>query len=366
MKEEDVIILITAEPAWIYNEIKKTDKSFERLQFFIDRYVHDADKKINKKFKLAATITGDLHHYARYCNRHNKQGHQYITAGGGGAFLHLTHNIPSCLHLTEKSERPTLPIPSKNKTVHRERIFPGKGESKKLLFGNFLFPFKNFRFTLLFLLIYFFFFWIIRGNAYGYFDKIDASTSFDLFFSYTVKMFLHSPFAAVFMLILIRGFYAFSDTNVVRSVAAKWVGGIHSVIQAILLFGLIYALSLIVHSDVYKTTIWELKGIIILVTCFICSMIAGFIMGCYLFFSNVKFDMHINEASSSLASPDYKNFLRLHVTEDMITIYPIGIKNVPRNWKQKHNSKTDTYSFTEGKIEPFLIEEPIHILRSKL
>ena len=88
-------------------------------------------------------------------------------------------------------------------------------------------------------------------------------------------------------------------------------------------------------------------------------------MGIYLYLSNILYDMHINEASSSLASPDYKNFLRLHVHSKGVTVYPVGIRTVPRKWAQQQQADK-TWTFTGGKIEPFLIEPPIHILNENL
>jgi hypothetical protein len=104
----------------------------------------------------------------------------------------------------------------------------------------------------------------------------------------------------------------------------------------------------------------------VVASCLLGSIVAGYFMGTYLYFTNLLFGMHINEASSSLASPDYKNFLRLHVHPKGVTVYPVGIKQVPRKWQQQYNEKEENYSFTGGSIEAFLIEKPIHILNDQL
>jgi len=108
------------------------------------------------------------------------------------------------------------------------------------------------------------------------------------------------------------------------------------------------------------------KVVATIVVAFVESIIAAFIMGVYLYVSNLLFNMHINEASSSLASPDYKNFLRLHIHKDGVTVYPIGIKKVPRKWQQHYNKSNDTYAFTGAVTETALIEKPIHILNNQL
>ena len=82
-------------------------------------------------------------------------------------------------------------------------------------------------------------------------------------------------------------------------------------------------------------------------------------MGLYLLFSNLAFGIHIDESSSSLASEDYKNFLRMSITPEGLTIYPIGIKKVTTNWKQTEDGEKIRFS---GKLPEYhLIENPIFI-----
>lgn len=91
MKQGDKVILCTAEPAWVYKELYITDKSYERLKFFIETYITDDKARcMHKTFTLAAVLTGDLHHYSHYCSTKKDKPIHYIGAGGGGAFLHLT------------------------------------------------------------------------------------------------------------------------------------------------------------------------------------------------------------------------------------------------------------------------------------
>ncbi len=48
------------------------------------------------------------------------------------------------------------------------------------------------------------------------------------------------------------------------------------------------------------------------------------------------FGRHSNEAFSTLAVEDWKHFLRLHIDADgSLTIYPVGIRRVPRKWKER-------------------------------
>jgi hypothetical protein len=90
-------------------------------------------------------------------------------------------------------------------------------------------------------------------------------------------------------------------------------------------------------------------------------------MGIYLLVSLNIFGRHSNEAFSSLAIPDWKNFLRLKIDSDgKLSIFPIGIRRVARKWKA---GPTGT---TGSKLEPAdtsapspkLIEDPIVLEQS--
>ncbi len=94
MQDGDHIILCTAEPAWIFHALQRGDDTYQRLQFFIDKYILLQDpcdhKALDKKLHLMAVLAGDLHHYS--CNEvEEERGEQLITAGGGGTFTHPTH-----------------------------------------------------------------------------------------------------------------------------------------------------------------------------------------------------------------------------------------------------------------------------------
>ncbi|WP_170970966.1 metallophosphoesterase [Ilyomonas limi] len=355
MKDNDRIILITAEPAWVYKQIHKEDRSYDKLKFFVDNYIHNKNGCTGRTFKLAATLTGDLHQYARFCNKEKPQGHQYFTAGGGGAFLHLTHNLPSCLKSIREGDDAA-------NDIYQQKVFPEKKDSHRLLLGNLLFPFKNVTFTFLLFCIYLFIFWIVQDHYPGAFINAMKYHYPFVHFVFTV---LSHPFLCILTLGLSAGFYAFSDTNV-TSKAAPVAGFIHAVAQAVVLLLTLYynsSLWYVLNAENYSLVA---KIVTALFASFVGSIIAAFVMGVYLYVSNLLFNMHINEASSSLASPDYKNFLRLHVHKDGVTVYPVGIKKVPRKWQQHYNKDKDTYSFTGAVVESALIEEPIHILNNQL
>ncbi len=361
MQEGDKVILITAEPAWVYRELLKGDRSFAKLKFFSDNYIRNKDGRHSKSFKLAATLTGDLHHYARYQQQGDKGGHQYITAGGGGGFLHETHNLPDCLKAVESGD------------VHLQTTFPAKTESKGLMWRNFAFPWKNRMFTSLLICIYLVFFAILRNTNYEYLRTMNDNVgSVGNFLMHTGLMLIKSPGVLLLTILLGSGFYSFTDTKVM-SRWTKLAGGLHGLLHITIIYLAMYFIGRYpLCSDCMHMHWWE-KALWVAGICAAGGIASAFLFGKYLFLTNRLFGMHINEASSSFASEDYKNFLRLHVHKDGVTIYPIGIRRVPRKWttvppKADPLVPSDSrYAFTgDEEPQPFLIEPPIKILNNKL
>jgi len=98
------------------------------------------------------------------------------------------------------------------------------------------------------------------------------------------------------------------------------------------------------------------------------GLIGAFIFGCYWVFTSVLFGMH-QDAFSALSLKDYKNFLRIKVEKDKLTIYPIGLDKVPdrfgwrpRKDEESPHSKPLLVPTTEMSLR--LIEDPIEIMRA--
>lgn len=350
MKEGDKVILFTAEPAWMYKQMYKGNKSFEKLDYFTQVYITD-DKYnwIGKKFKLVATITGDLHHYSRYCD--TKNDHQYITAGGGGAFMHLTHNLPK--------ELPNLPYSNINQKV----IFPSEKQSKCLSWWNLAFPALNWQFAALLSAFYAILLWVLQSNSLDVFPhrflEVIRDNSFGDSMRNSLKAIMGIPSITILSLIFSLGFSAFTDKKSGRK--GLWILGLaHGLIQLFMMFFLFRIASGFFESHLK----WELSNIhwdagILLSVGAVGGGMGGCMMGIYLFLANRLCNIHIDEASISFSHAGYKNFLRIHVQKESITIYPIGIKKETCNWKQSGSG--DDLRF-EGKTPAYsLIENPIII-----
>jgi hypothetical protein len=96
-----------------------------------------------------------------------------------------------------------------------------------------------------------------------------------------------------------------------------------------------------------------------------CAQVAT-IMGLYPLISLNFFGRHSN--GPSLAIPDWKNFLRMHIEQNGdLRIYPIGIRRVPRHWKERSMGKTGPELVADDPqaTEPELIEPPIVMKKAR-
>lgn len=352
MAAGDKVILCTAEPAWVYKHLYEKDKSYDKLRFFIETYItEDRIHCVGKVFRLAVVLTGDLHHYSHYCSKEDiGVFNHYFGAGGGGAFLHLTHYLPDKL--------PEL----KEKDLQLHKAFPDKEDSLRLLSGNLLFPFRNYYFASLLGSIYVLFYWLLQNyslNVYGatYLQRISMA-SFSEFAAITFKILFSTPLHAILSLLIITGFTKFTDTKTGFKMA--WLlGFVHALFQFLPVFFVMWGLASLQDQMVRENADWYYQVLFAIELFAAGFLLGGFTMGLYLYLTNRFLGIHIDESSSSLRSEDYKNFIRMHISSEGLTVYPIGIKTVTKNWKQKGEGNDIEF---EGETPAYhLIEDPVNI-----
>ncbi|MGB0799796.1 MAG: hypothetical protein ACPGRD_10810, partial [Planktomarina sp.] len=116
--------------------------------------------------------------------------------------------------------------------------------------------------------------------------------------------------------------------------------------------------------------------------------ISGLTFSLYLWLSNTLLGLHKQEIYSSQSIEGWKCFLRMHISAEKLTIYPIGLRRVAYDWEpsdgttrpsgifaramNKLTGKPQTFSVRKGTtnllrpktpLEPHLIEKPIEIKR---
>jgi hypothetical protein len=104
MKPGDKLIICMAEPSWMLSDFQGQDE--EENFYKITSIARQAGVRI------CAVVAGDWHHYARYYMPDHDV--HFITAGGGGSFLHPTHVLKDNIKVEwpEQIENATQPMTS--------------------------------------------------------------------------------------------------------------------------------------------------------------------------------------------------------------------------------------------------------------
>lgn len=352
----DDIILCTAEPAWAYQEYQQDDKPYENLKFFQERYSKKEDKKVNFRLSLA----GDLHHYTSFKKENDPDPDWKITAGGGGAFLHPTHQIPDRLQLgTEAFAKSTF--------------FPDESSSRNLAWKNLKFPFINLTFGAFFAVIYLLFAWLTAvsktagADIAPFFHTLSAlsiSEADQVFLLYKNLLF-YNPAISFLLLIVFAGILAFADKKQKENITSWLLGILHGLVQILLILCSVWitaALLLFLFGSLPVSMMSIAVGGVI--TAILGWLFSGYAMGIYLLVAILLLKTHDTEAFSSFRGEDYKNFLRIKISRKELTIYPVKIPAVCRHWQYNAGVEgEDPWYSPEADLKYNLIEDPIVIRR---
>lgn len=359
------IILCTSEPSWVYKSFDKDNESFDRLQFFINKVLFGKGEKEyeekNETLQIIAILTGDLHHYARYETEKGKENPcQLITAGGGGAFMHPTHTL--------KQEIKSL----NGQPSSLKKVFPSDKSSVKLSFLNLIFPYFSLTMLFFFGIYHTFTSWILQSNVEGSDSIMEKLAKISLldgevseFFHVIISGISHHPAALFLNFLLFVGILLFTDNKSGRKNLNYIAGAIHGALHLVNFYFLFWLFSSTNLGSLGMAVNKPDQVLLFMAEMILVGgIISGILFGIYLTFSVLVIKNHITEASSSYRWEGYKNFLRLYITREGVTIYPIGLKNVVRNWK---NTGTDENPRFEGGPASYnLIEDPIVIKNEKI
>ena len=225
--------------------------------------------------------------------------------------------------------------------------------SRQLSLRNGLFPLVNWKFGIVPASLYLLTAWSVMANVGEISDLSEVA-------SVVFAQSLLTPFPIFWTTVLFLGFFLFTDTY------AKWyrwiAGTMHAISHIAATFfigwGASYLAITIVGLRFQAPEQLLLTGSLI----FLGGWIVGSILlGIYLLISLNVFGRHMNEAFSSLRIEDWKHFLRLHIDEGgRLTIFPIGIRRVPRVWKESAQDTGPRFESDDPRAtRPELIEAPI-------
>ena len=356
----DKVILMTHRPSWLFAHIGEnqlyTEMSMTNLQQFEHEIIHE------NGLVLPLVLAGDIHHYNRYGTPDGR--HQRITSGAAAAFLYPTNHLAKEFHWPEAEG---------TVDYKQHAVYPSKKTSRRLRFGTLIAPFKNPSFIVFVGLLYLMFALVVRfalteGSNVGLTRALRDTDPNDV-----VNSVFNNPAGFVLVFGLLAVFIVFADAPTwPRRIA---VGVVHWLLQLILLVVVIWGTAALVYNlprerielglffveFVLKT---DAAAFIVIV-----AVAGGYfssqLFAIYLFIMFTCFHKHATHSFSSQRIPDYRNFLRMQIGADgALTIYPIGIRKVPRKWRyvrSRARPEEPIFESTDRALEAHLIEEPIRI-----
>jgi hypothetical protein len=360
VQENDRVILCVAEPRWVYG-VTRGPEAFRSLRFFEDRYIHQPQPA-----HLKVALTGDLHHYARY---ESKDGDvQRITAGGGGAYLFATHDLPETLKLDEGFKASARTVEYEKKAT-----FPDDKTSRLITFGALRIPLRSRKFCIFLGLFYALFSWVLQSASKTRQDLVGSSLLDYLkdkglgdlgHVLPTVGSLLgNTPMSVFLCLLIVGGFYGFCGAK--STPARVLIGAGHGAAHVVLNLGLMWFFAQVNANGLgLAIDSWQEVSLFLGEMLLVGGTLGGIVMALYLLLFSFVGGFHLNEAYSSQRIGDYKNFLRLHLdATGTLTIYPIGIRKVG-TWKPRENPPDGEPWFEADTpaSQPELIEAPIVIV----
>jgi hypothetical protein len=332
----DRIILCTA---------KEVESGRKPTEVHSDRDVAYVEREIiaPSGAQLLLYLKSGKHYYARYQQENGFR--QHITSGGGGAFLHPTHNLP---------ERMNLPGAEETITYRRAGTYPSPAVSKRLRKRIWLLAPYNLPLAAVFGAIHVLLAFMLglhlgdRHVSLGLGELRHAVWE-------SPTSFLLIPLMAVSLAGAVR------FAHDARGVGRFLLGAVHSTLQVAGAAGFLIAAS-------WLSSAFGFRGVSSLVAFLSFVALVGGIGGMvglsgYLWVTNC-FGLHQTEGYGAQHHQDLKHFLRLHIEADgALTVYPIGVDRVGRKWTLCPDAPAHAPWFApyNPEPEPHLIEEPIRI-----
>lgn len=399
MQPGDRVILATAEPAWCFT--KMHDDAFDNLAFF------ESAVLVPAKAELALTLTGDLHHYARYQDapKGGSAARHKITAGGGGAYLLGTGWLPEKVPLTKAWE--SHDVTRETEDFHLVEAWPDRKQSRKMRWGALRLALDNRSFACFLGTSYATFAWFLQSasmtrtyeldqelrtleaqtgeptaqqvldvvqKAGGNYLQRAADTSFTArhfgeLLRYFWDVLVHAPTLTLFALLFVVGMIAFCAPDPgtpkrLQTPVKVIVGGLHGALHVVAMLMMTWAFARINVDGLGLgvDSVWQ-------VGLFVAEMfLLGGGVGATLFALFLLPGLNYNEAFSAQHLEGFKNFLRMRIDPRTgeLAVYPFGVERAGR-WV--FDARPDT---EENRLRPYfradgpepaarLIEEPIRI-----
>lgn len=330
------IILCGPEPGWLYTH-KPGSKSLSVLDFIAEiAWRHHCTTPL--------ILSGDTHHYSRY--EGNNGVTQFITSGGGGAFLHPTHQLEHVVTLNPKVDEiafgkfETLTLGRPAAPGSAEAVYPSRAESLAMLRGDFGFAAYNPYFSLL------------LGGLYWLLGMLAVA----------------DPIEGVWLpvLVLVLGFWGYTAKQEGDGWKVRVVSLVNGALHAAALFGLAHLCAAVNHA-VFGGALWpRLVFLVFAVEMFLLGgLVAGTLFGAYLYVTSRLLDLNHNDAFSAMRRDSHRHFLRLRIKGDEVTVFPIALDAVPERGDWMSNAASvgiPAPAFVpRSPLKPHLVEPPVTV-----
>ncbi|MGH2944299.1 MAG: hypothetical protein ACRDLN_16165, partial [Solirubrobacteraceae bacterium] len=322
------VILLTAKPSWVKAVPGRAEPpSWRYLSFFEERIVRA------RGAKLVMTLTGDLHHYARYEPAGADDAPTRITAGGGGAYLSATHTLPQTLDVRSLGRDASV-------TYSRAEVYPRAEDSRRLSNGILKLARLNPSFGALLGTIY-----VLLGVAMlGALNTGEAPLLGDTrgFFGFLSSV--AGGMTIVLAVVLLGAVYGGTDivpdpleTKGGRrraTGAARWLVALLHTLFHVLLAAVIVCFAVSVAPEGAPIVAWLISlallfgaGLTVGATVF-----AVFLLGVHKV-RGPKAREAANTVFTGQSIADYKNLVRMRFAADgSVTLYPLGVDAIGRDW----------------------------------
>jgi hypothetical protein len=368
------VILCASVPTWLKARMERTEdtKRFERG-------VHFIASKLNKHrpdAKIPLVIAGDTHHYNRYVA--NESGTNFITAGGGGAFLHPTHHtLEPSFEFKWLGGKPTtlsMGVDGNSTDRKKESVYPTQRVSRELALGNIWFAITNWDFSIFIGVLYCLCALLMLWWR-GYGETGGAGALISRFWGQVNNLWT----TPIFLLIFIGFLLALVSSADKKSRVLKWfIAPLHSVSHVALLLFWTSLWSVMLSSwGIRSMTIFgDIFYFLFLVVGMVASgFLGGTLWGLYLTAASFFWGAESNSAFSAMRLESYKHFIRLKIEGNKLTVYPIAVDKCPtrRDWQfnpkcEDGNQNTPVIipRETPENIGQHFIEKPIEIDLAKV
>lgn len=342
--ENDQVILCVPKPAWSERDVKvngrlATDEESWTSWSKIET-VRDLVTKANHGASVPMVVAGDLHHYARHQAKDPTA--QYITCGGGGAFMLGTSSVPQKVRLTG------------DQTAEKQAIFPPLEASNDMRSGVYKLFYRHKLFCLAMAAVQMGLVWFFQAASYdmqlpsgtiasgNYLQYTALGTLQEViktwdgligFWNVLLRILIYTPSLAVICFGVLLGFVAFARSGK-GPCSPAWApvvaGSVHFMVQICMAF--LIAAILRELLDGIRPWLLLYMAVLTALTLFAGWFFCGLLFSTYLRIANLATGLHEQELYSSQSIEDWKCFLRMRVAEDGLTIYPIGLRRVARAW----------------------------------